>query len=265
MKAETSKQLHLQALRQKASTWRSLPADLRHVALFFWNSLLRRKRMFPALLLAASLFALFLVRPFESGFNSWLQARFDSPFFNDAASWLSWSGEYFFPLMVVLPCWLLGCFRRSRRLQVLAACILVSFVASSLVVRAGKIATGRLRPIVAERNEQPDTFIGPTLKPKYHGFPSGHTAAAFATSTPVLFVHPALGGALSLCSGLIALSRTHENQHYPSDLVAGIAVGILCSLPARRLLQAFPSSNAPDPHIATHEEPSPKRQRPASE
>lgn len=258
-------QQQAEALLKKPFRWMSLPTDIRYVALFSFRFLILHKLKFFALLSAAVVIALYVIRPIEGTFNHWLQSQFDAPFLHDAAAWLSWSGEYFFPLMILLPCWLIACLRRSRRLQVLTACILISFVASSLVVRVGKLGFGRLRPIVAERTEQPDTFIGPTLRPKYHSFPSGHTAAAFATSTPVFFIHPGIGSALSVCSGLIAFSRTYENQHYPSDLFGGLVVGILCALPGRTLMRAFPLAQAPNTHIANHGEPQSKKEKAAPE
>lgn len=234
-----NKKLQQQAetLLKKPFRWMSLPTDICYVALFYFRLLILHKLKFFALLSATLFIALYTIRPIEGTFNSWLQNQFDAPFLQDTAAWLSWSGEYFFPLIILLSCWLFGCLRRSRRLQVLTACILISFVASSLIVRVGKLGFGRLRPIVAERTEQPDTFIGPTFHPKYHSFPSGHTATAFAASTPVFFIHPGIGSALSICSGLIALSRTYENQHYPSDLFSGFVIGILCALPWRTLMR----------------------------
>ncbi len=181
--------------------------------------------------------ALGLIRPWEGGAKDWLHLRLAPAVWQDPTAWISWSGEFLFHLVGFLGFWLLGLLRKSRRMQVLAVCILVSVIGSSVVARAGKFSFGRLRPIVAERNEVPDTFIGPTLKPKYHSFPSGHTAAAFATATPVLLACPPAGIPFTAYATLIAASRTYQNQHYLSDLFAGLIIGIVFSLPTSRLLK----------------------------
>lgn len=61
-----------------------------------------------------------------------------------------------------------------------------------------------------------------------HSFPSGHTSAAFAAAT---LIDANAGGAVGVSSyGLAALtgySRMDAKRHYPSDVLAGAAIGIL--------------------------------------
>ena len=77
------------------------------------------------------------------------------------------------------------------------------------------------------------TYCGPELTllvkaPTDFSFPSGHTAASFAAAAALLFSKcrgwiPALVLAI-----LIALSRLYLYVHYPTDVLAGVAVGFLC-------------------------------------
>lgn len=66
-------------------------------------------------------------------------------------------------------------------------------------------------------------------------FPSGHSSAAFAVATVLLRSrHPLRWPALILAA-LIALSRLYLYMHFPTDVIAGILLGILCGTLATAL------------------------------
>lgn len=226
---------HLKVLAAGKCTLKRSASDIKHTFFYFWFSFLIHWKILLIIALLTIGISLFVVRPVEGDFNSWLKQAFDPNHWDSASQWVSWTGEYLFHLVVFIPLLAIGRILRSRRIQVLAICVLLSIVTSSLTVRAGKFSFGRLRPVVAERLDKPDTFIGPTINPKYHSYPSGHTAAAFATSTPVQVCAPLLAIPLTLYAGTVALSRTYNNQHYVSDLIAGLVIGVLVSMPSRRL------------------------------
>lgn len=211
--------------------------DLSRVALYFWCCLRLHWRAALGLLALGNLLILFFIRPLESGFNPALREFFSADSWKSASDWISWSGEYLFHLLVFLPLLLLGKLRRSRKLQTLAACVFLCVILAGITVRIGKICFGRVRPIVAERKEMPDTFYGPTLNPKHHSYPSGHTAAAFAAAAPLQLAHPLIGLPASAYATTIGLSRSINNQHYLSDLLGGFFLGIFISLPTGWLLQ----------------------------
>ena len=104
---------------------------------------------------------------------------------------------------------------------------------SGAVTAVAKGTVGRARPIAAPGD--PDEFS------PGHGFtnatmasfPSGHTSAAFATATVLArelnIAHPAsrrwvnpllFGGAT-----FVGYSRVYDRQHWPSDVLAGAALG----------------------------------------
>lgn len=86
-----------------------------------------------------------------------------------------------------------------------------------------------LKPLVART--RPYALRQVTLlipKPTDYSFPSGHTAASFAAAGAMLFMKargrwPALALAF-----LIGLSRLYLYVHFPTDVLGGVVVGLLC-------------------------------------
>lgn len=79
----------------------------------------------------------------------------------------------------------------------------------------------RLRPYSAF------SFVSPIIKPpdKY-SFPSGHTSTAFLLATILSFYIPVLAWPMYIWSTLVGISRMYLGLHYPSDITAGIVLGI---------------------------------------
>ncbi|SMC21859.1 undecaprenyl-diphosphatase [Clostridium acidisoli DSM 12555] len=82
----------------------------------------------------------------------------------------------------------------------------------------------RVRPCNQKNNS---TLL--IVKPISYSFPSGHTLSSFAAAEvlsiyfinyKIIFITIAL---------LIALSRIYLYVHYPTDVIAGMLIGILCS------------------------------------
>jgi undecaprenyl-diphosphatase len=64
-------------------------------------------------------------------------------------------------------------------------------------------------------------------RPTDYSFPSGHTAASFAATFALYFSRkklwiPAIGLAV-----LISFSRLYLYVHYPTDILAGVMIGII--------------------------------------
>ncbi len=64
----------------------------------------------------------------------------------------------------------------------------------------------------------------------FDSFPSDHAALATCVAVIILFASRGRGWIAVLLALLIAVSRVFAGVHYPSDVLAGIGVGILAAL-----------------------------------
>jgi undecaprenyl-diphosphatase len=87
-------------------------------------------------------------------------------------------------------------------------------------------------------------------------FPSDHAAASFAIAVSVLLLHRRTGAALVALAAVISVIRVFEGLHYPTDVLAGAAIGcasaVVLSWLARPLLEAVVAlvQKATDPVVA---------------
>ena len=83
-----------------------------------------------------------------------------------------------------------------------------------------KRAFDRPRPSLVDPAVHPLVAV-----PHSAAMPSGHASTAFAAAVAVGLVHPRLRWPLLALAALIALSRVWLGVHYPTDVIAGAALG----------------------------------------
>ncbi len=75
-------------------------------------------------------------------------------------------------------------------------------------------------------------------RPEDYSFPSGHTAVSFAGASAAWFMKKRKTGvAFGAVACLIAFSRLYLYVHYPTDVLAGAVIGILCGAAASKLTE----------------------------
>jgi undecaprenyl-diphosphatase len=117
--------------------------------------------------------------------------------------------------------------KKNKKLTgVLIAYIKTQLVFALVLVRILKIVLGRARP------EHGSEFTFFSLAFRYNSFPSGHSTDAFVSG--VFLFYLLKQSKYSACrflplgyAFLIAVSRVFISSHYPSDVLAGMVIGIL--------------------------------------
>lgn len=102
--------------------------------------------------------------------------------------------------------------------------LLVLFI-SQIIVQSLKKMLGRERPYVIM--EKLNTF-GIDLSD--YSFPSGHTTASFSIATTLALNIPILTYLVFIIAIIIGVSRIYLGVHYPTDVAAGIILGMGSSL-----------------------------------
>ncbi|HEX8693467.1 MAG TPA: phosphatase PAP2 family protein [Longimicrobium sp.] len=141
------------------------------------------------------------------------------------ALWAESPGNSVFMIPVVLAAALV-CVWLRRPLRALA--VLAAFFMLDLVVLLGWLAWSRARPVAV---------AGGIASPGFHSFPSGHVAQIVAAYGFFVYLwlrasrsfwEQTLAVALFLgVLGSVALARLRLGSHWPSDILAGAAVGAL--------------------------------------
>jgi undecaprenyl-diphosphatase len=135
-------------------------------------------------------------------------------FTRTVAAILAHSGDSWFWLLGLLLVWWLGTDYWKQRAVALGVGILVS----ALVVMAIKFSVRRSRP------EGQWGKIYRSTDP--HSFPSGHAARSMMLAVMALGMGPLwLGLVLLAWAPLVSLARVMLGVHYPSDVIAGMALG----------------------------------------
>jgi undecaprenyl-diphosphatase len=111
--------------------------------------------------------------------------------------------------------------RRPRGVPWSALLATAALIVASLAAGALKDVAGRVRPALAEPGVT--ALVG---LPGDASMPSGHAATAAAAAGVVALLHPRLRLPLAALVAAIALSRVYLGVHYPSDVLAGAALGL---------------------------------------
>ncbi len=72
-------------------------------------------------------------------------------------------------------------------------------------------------------------------RPGQFSFPSGHTTSSFAAAVSIFIYNKKYGIAALVLAVFIAFSRMYVYVHFPTDIMAGTVLGILCALTAALL------------------------------
>jgi len=111
--------------------------------------------------------------------------------------------------------------------------ILLSIVFACVFVKPLKMIIGRARPIFAD----PMLFNMFSDSNAFQSMPSGHTTVSFAALVMLGMLFPRIKWATWSLAIIIGVSRIYVGAHWPSDVIFGAFVGMLCADFAKALLK----------------------------
>jgi undecaprenyl-diphosphatase len=130
-----------------------------------------------------------------------------------------------------------GLLRRDMRLAGAGARALASHTIATWVKNQIKDRVDRTRPL-ANGGKHPKIKPGRDSSKEETSFPSGHSAGAAAVASAIGRDYPEYRGAAYAAAGVIALAQVPRCSHYPSDVGAGIAIGIAADAALDQALKA---------------------------
>ena len=116
-------------------------------------------------------------------------------------------------------------FRKTRRAgTAMLVALLIGLIIGNVLIKEWVM---RPRPFVTHAD-----LIALVDPVDQWSFPSGHTLSSFAAAAALCFFHRKSGLLACLVAALIGFSRLYACVHYPTDVLAGMLIGILCGLAA---------------------------------
>lgn len=149
----------------------------------------------------------------------------DPTFLRELPDLLGWGGLYFGLSGATI---VVGHLARDRTASRVGLRMLETLAVTGVATIALKTTIGRTRPGFGREQDEFDSFNGSS---SYRSLPSGHTSTAFAVATVLTLELGDRGPWIPYVAYPIAtwvgVSRVMDERHWPTDILAGAALGIL--------------------------------------
>ena len=119
---------------------------------------------------------------------------------------------------------------------VMAMSLLLNLLVCNIIL---KPVIARTRPFIL--NPEIELLVSP---PHDYSFPSGHTAASFAATSSLCFSRKKLCISALVLSVLIAFSRLYLYVHFPTDVLAGVILGIASGYVSNKIIYKYRNNGA---------------------
>ena len=174
-----------------------------------------------------------LLYALDDDIHQWTQDN-QTPLSKDFFKFINHSGDGVVVVGLMAALYTSGEVFHDNSLRKTALLSLESWLTSGVIVLGLKSITGRARPWTGESSH---TFHPFSIKPSFTSLPSAHSSSAFSVATVIAYRSKKTCIdilAYSLAS-LVAISRVHNNKHWPSDVLVGSFIGYfvgkkICSL-----------------------------------
>jgi len=159
-----------------------------------------------------------LIQSIDDRLLDFLRLSMHNPVLDRLMPPLSFLGNWGLIWLAAAAVFLLTKGRRKAGATLLLALLLCTLARNSLL----KPLAARPRPCIVHPE-----YALLIARPEDFSFPSGHAAASFGAAAVILYSDGKLGVAALVLAALIAFSRLYLYVHYPSDVLAGAALGVL--------------------------------------
>lgn len=119
-----------------------------------------------------------------------------------------------------------GLLSANKRLTRAALRTIIAHEAATAVKNLIKFNVDRTRPRSADSHHDRKVKKGTHAGKEKTSFPSGHSAGSIAAARAFSREYPEYGAAALAGAGLIAASQVPRCAHYPTDVAAGLAIGL---------------------------------------
>lgn len=160
-----------------------------------------------------------MILDFDLSILRWIQENMRSEIMDKIMPFITSLGE--FGLIWIILTAALLIIPKTRKCGITMAIALVSGLLIGEV--AMKNIIGRVRPCNLPDMNWGEFLITP---PTSFSFPSGHTCSSFAAAFSLFLYHKKWGIPALILAALIAFSRSYLLVHYPTDIIAGMLLGI---------------------------------------
>ncbi len=114
-------------------------------------------------------------------------------------------------------------FKKTRKMGIcMGLSLLTGFIIGNIIL---KNVVARIRPY--DLNTDIELLVN---KLSDFSFPSGHTLASFEAATAIIIHDRKIGIPAIILAVLIAFSRIYLYVHYPTDVLAGMILGIIFAI-----------------------------------
>ena len=129
-------------------------------------------------------------------------------------------------------------YRRKYFITVVAG-VLISTILAQFLKRV--VYPDELRPISYLSEIFPVHVVDGVTMRKVHSFPSGHTTTAFAMALIMAYIinRKVWSVILPLLAFLAGYSRVYLGQHFPTDIFAGMCIGIVSAIMSLLIYRKF--------------------------
>lgn len=162
-----------------------------------------------------------LFKKFDNFFIDLINGKMRNKFFDKFMYYITDLGGAISSTIFTLLIILIG----NRKFKIIGLEALVVLGLSQIIVQFLKILLSRERPynIIEKLN----TF---GIELKDYSFPSGHTTASFSIATTLSLNMPEISIVVFIMASIIGISRIYLGVHYPTDVLAGIILGVTSSI-----------------------------------